>query len=419
MAQAQAAIHMVRKAEEARCIMEVMLFRSVSLRTARLLAGLFALTTFLLAAFLAGSWLYVYRYVSQEGTPPPPPLLQTLRPVAGTVSPLQVNYKLELPGRGEIFPALTAGSPADYWPVAILTISNASDRPVAQTVSAQIPGWSGRAQHSLIVGPHSTQDLRISPELLPRAFANQEFRRGTLEVRVSSPRDPDHYFQQRTVFLHSAYDLYWGKSFSNAQFIARWVTPHDPAVLRLVADARRYIRNGRLPGYGGSRKNEIQPQVRAQLNAIFQALKHSGISYVTSIYTFGDFTGDAQRIRLPQETLTLDTANCIDVSVAFASAVENLGMDPAIVLVPGHAFAGVRLGPDSPDWLYLDLTVLPRGTFQQGLERAEHWLKTTPPSQVLMVDVAAARALRIYPIPSAERQASVALSTADEGASLR
>src|SRR5579863_2849834 len=308
--------------------MEVMLFRSVSLRTARLLAGLFALTTFLLAAFLAGSWLYVYRYVSQEGTPPPPPLLQTLRPVAGTVSPLQVNYKLELPGRGEIFPALTAGSPADYWPVAILTISNASDRLVAQTVSAQIPGWSGRAQHSLIVGPHSTQDLRISPELLPRAFANQEFRRGTLEVRVSSPRDPDHYFQQRTVFLHSAYDLYWGKSFSNAQFIARWVTPHDPAVLRLVADARRYIRNGRLPGYGGSRKNEIQPQVRAQLNAIFQALKHSGISYVTSIYTFGDFTGDAQRIRLPQETLTLDTANCIDVSVAFASAVENLGMDP-------------------------------------------------------------------------------------------
>jgi len=379
--------------------MEVMLFRSVSMRTARLLAGLFALTTFLLAAALAGSWLYVYSYVSREGSPPPPPLLQTLRPVAGAVSPLQVNYKLELPGRGEIFPALTAGRPADYWPVAILTISNAGDRPVAQTVSAQIPGWSTRAQHSLIVGPHSTQDLRISPELLPRAFANQEFRRGTLEVRVSSPVDPDHYFQQRTVFLHSANDLYWGKSFSNAQFIARWVTPHDPAVLRLVADARRYIRNGRLPGYGGNRKNEVQPQVRAQLKAIFQALRHSGVSYVTSIYTFGDFTGDAQRIRLPEETLTLDTANCIDVSVAFASAVENLGMDPAIVLVPGHAFAGVRLGPESADWLFLDLTVLPRGTFQQGLERAEHWLKKTPPNQVLMVDVAAARALHIYPIP--------------------
>lgn len=395
-----------------------MLFRSVSQRAARLLAGLFALTTFLLAGALAGSWLYVYSYVSREGAPPPPPLLQALHPLAGVVSPLQVNYRLELPGRGEIFPALTAGRPADYWPVAILTISNASERPVAQTVSAQIPGWSGRAQHSLIVGPHSTQDLRISPELLPRAFANQEFRRATLEVRVSSPQGPEQYLQRRTVFLHSAYDLYWGRSFSNAQYIARWVTPHDPAVLRLVAQARRYIRNGRMRGYGSGEKMDVAPQVRAQAMAVFQALKRSGISYVTSIYTFGDFTGEAQRIRLPQETLTLDTANCIDVSVAFASAIENLGMDPAIVIVPGHAFAGVRLGPESAGWLYLDLTVLPRGTFQQALARAEHWLKKTPPNQVLTVDVAAARALRIYPIPSSERETAVTSRAAGETSSL-
>jgi hypothetical protein len=384
-----------------------MLLRSVSLRTARLLAALFALTTVVLAAALAGSWLYVYRYVSRESTPPPPPLSQAL-PQAESVSPLQLSYKLDLPGRGEIFPALTAGRPADYWPVAVLTISNASDRPVLQTVSAQIPGWSAPAGHSLIVGPHSTQNLQISPELLPRAFANQEFRRATLDVRVSGPQNPEHYFQRRTVFLHSAYDLYWGKSFSNAQFIARWVTPHDPAVLRLVAQARRYVRNGRMPGYGGSQKMDVAPQVRAQALAIFQALKQSGISYVTSIYTFGDFTGDAQRIRLPQETLTLDTANCVDVSVAFASAIENLDMDPAVVIVPGHAFAGVRLGPESPQWLYLDLTVLPGGTFQRALQRAQYWLKKTPPNRVLTVDVAAARALRIYPIPSPEREASVA-----------
>lgn len=390
---------------------------SVPLRAARLLAVLFAFTTLLFAAALAGSWYYVYQYVSGEGTPPPPPLLQALHPAAGTVSPLQINYKLDLPGRGEIFPALTAGRPADYWPVAVLTISNASDRPLAQTVEAQIPGWSARAQHSLIVGPHSTQNLRISPELLPRAFANQEFRRATLEVRVSGPQDPEHYFQERPVFLHSAYDLYWGRSFSNAQFIARWVTPHDAAVLRLVAEARRYVRNGRMPGYGDNNKVNAEPQVRGQAAAIFQALKHSGVSYVTSIYTFGDFSSEAQRIRLPQETLTLDTANCIDVSVAFASAVENLGMDPAIVLVPGHAFAGVRLGPEAQDWLYLDLTVLPRGTFPQALARAEHWLKKTPPSQVLMVDVAAARALRIYPIPSLE--GSVAVSAAGEGSIVR
>jgi hypothetical protein len=391
-----------------------MLFRSVSQRTVRLFALLFASTTVVLAAALIGSWLFVYRYVSREGTPPLPPLLQDLRPLAGPISPLQVDYKLDLPGRGEIFPALTAGRPADYWPVAVLTISNSSERPVAQTVSAQIPGWSAHAQHSLILGPHSTQNLQISPELLPQALENQEFRRAMLEVSVSSPQGLQHFFQRRPVFLHSAYDLYWGKSFSNAQFIARWVTPHDPAVLRLVASARRYIRNGRLPGYGGSQRMDVSPQVRAQAMAIFEALKRSGVSYVTSIYTFGDFTRNAQRIRLPQETLTLDTANCIDVSVAFASAIENLGMDPAIVIVPGHAFAGVRLGPEAQNWLYLDLTVLPKGTFQRAAARAEYWLGKTAPKEVLMVDVAAARALRIYPIPTTVPQARLATRVAGE-----
>ena len=41
-------------------------------------------------------------------------------------------------------------------------------------------------------------------------------------------------------------------------------------------------------------------------------------------------------------------------------------MKPVIVIVPGHAFTGVRLGPNSSDFLYLDLTVLPRGTFAAG-----------------------------------------------------
>ena len=48
--------------------------------------------------------------------------------------------------------------------------------------------------------------------------------------------------------------------------------------------------------------------------------------------------------------------------------------------------------------LYLDLTVLPRGTFQQAVARAQGWLKKTPPEQVLTVDVAAARAMGIYPM---------------------
>ena len=81
-------------------------------------------------------------------------------------------------------------------------------------------------------------------------------------------------------------------------------------------------------------------------------------------------------------------------------------MDPVIVIVPGHAFTGVRLAPDSQEILYLDLTVLPRGSFERARERAEYWLKKAPSDQVLVIDVAAARALGIYPLPEPVPQRS-------------
>ena len=131
-------------------------------------------------------------------------------------------------------------------------------------------------------------------------------------------------------------------------------------------------------------------------------MHHLGISYVDSMYTFGNFTSQAERVRLPRETLLSSSANCIDVSVAFASAMENLGIDPVFIIVPGHAFTGVRLTPESRKVLYLDLTVLPDGTFS----RADYWLKKTPSAHVLTIDVAAARALGIYPIPGPLAQPS-------------
>jgi hypothetical protein len=373
-----------------------MWLKGISERTARLLAALFLTTSLLLAAALAGTWWYTYRLLELNS---PPHLALVPNPPA---SPLQVRYQLDVPGRGEIFPALAAGSPSDSWPVAILTIANMSERPLLQTVSAEIPQWSRRLTTSVLVGPRETHAVRINPELLPQAYQNTEIRRTVIEVSASSPGNPSAYNQTCPVYLHSVSDLYWGTKFANAQFVARWVTPHDPAVIQLVASARKYVWRGRLAGYDLPRGNSptgVAAQVRSQARAVFQAMRHLSISYVDSMYTFGNFTSQAERVRLPRETLALSGANCIDVSVAFASAMENLGIDPVIVIVPGHAFTGVRLTPDSRQILYLDLTVLPDGSFEGAISRADDWLKRTPSNHVLVIDVAAARALGIYPIP--------------------
>jgi hypothetical protein len=323
---------------------------------------------------------------------------------SGPASPLQMQYQLNLPGRGEIFPALTGAKAADYWPVATLSVSNTSSKAVLQIISAEVRGWSAELRQTAVIGPHEVRTFNLDPELLGKAYANGEIHPAMLVVEVEDPATGHTFAQQRPVFIHSASDLFWGRKFANAQLLARWVTPHDDKILQLVAHAERLVPGGRFHGYNPVAGVNLTNQVRAQAAAVFRAMRRSGISYVSSIYTFGNYPGETQRIRMPRETLELSNANCIDVSVAFASALENLGMKPVVVIVPGHAFTGVRLGPNSQDILYLDLTVLPKGTFAAAESRAQAWLKRTPPSQVLTVDIGAARSLGIYPMPGAEKQ---------------
>jgi len=315
--------------------------------------------------------------------------------------PLSVSYKLDIPGGGEIFPALASSAPAEYWPVATLTIVNTSSQPLVDTVLAEIPDWSRQSAQTVNLAPHETRTLQLNPELLPQAFENGEIRPATLEVRASIFGTTLAYDETRPVYLHSASDFFWGDKFANAQFIARWVTPHDPAVLQLVSLARNYMPRGRLAGY--KLHDNAAPAVAAQVGdearAVFEAMKHLGVSYVDSIATFGNFASKTERVRLPRETLAMNVANCIDMSVAFASAMENLGMEPVIVLVPGHAFTGVRLAHGSSQILYLDLTVMPDGTFDAAVQRAQNWLQKTPKAQVNLIDIATARSRQIYPMP--------------------
>jgi hypothetical protein len=315
--------------------------------------------------------------------------------------PLSVSYKLDIPGGGEIFPALASSAPAEYWPVATLTMVNTSSQPLVDTVLAEIPDWSRQSAQTVNLAPHETRTLQLNPELLPQAFENGEIRPATLEVRASIFGTTLAYDETRPVYLHSASDFFWGDKFANAQFIARWVTPHDPAVLQLVSLARNYMPRGRLAGY--KLHDNAAPAVAAQVGdearAVFEAMKHLGVSYVDSISTFGNFASKTERVRLPRETLAMNGANCIDMSVAFASAMENLGMEPVIVLVPGHAFTGVRLAHGSSQILFLDLTVMPDGTFDAAVQRAQNWLQKTPKAQVNLIDIATARSRQIYPMP--------------------
>jgi hypothetical protein len=374
-------------------------------KLSRVLAWVFFLTTIGLGGTLVWGWLFVSKLALKPL--PDPPLPARMQASSGPASPLQIQYQLNMPGRGEIFPALAGAQAADYWPLATLSIANTATKPVLQIITAEVRGWSAELRLTAVIGPHEVRTFSLDPELLSKTYDNGEIRSATLVVEVQDPATGRSFAQQRPVFLHSASDLFWGRKFANAQLLARWVTPHDDRVLKLVSESEHFVPGRHLRGYNLVPGIKLDGQVRAQARAVFEAMRRSGISYVSSIYTFGSYPDETQRIRLPRETLELSNANCIDVSVAFASAMENLGMKPVIVIVPGHAFTGVRMGPNSQEILYLDLTVLPRGTFAAAVARAQAWLKKTPQSEVLTVDIGAARSLGVYPMPVAGGKPSV------------
>ncbi len=144
--------------------------------------------------------------------------------------------------------------------------------------------------------------------------------------------------------------------------LAAWVTPNAPEIMRLLRRAADLLPDGQITGY------QAKPAgVEAQVKAIFEVLKEQKIHYVNSTLCFGASQGELmQRIRLPSESLATQSANCIDGTVLMASVLEAATLNPAIVLLPGHAFLAWERAEDSGDWDYLETTMIGSHSFEQA-----------------------------------------------------
>jgi hypothetical protein len=148
----------------------------------------------------------------------------------------------------------------------------------------------------------------------------------------------------------------------------------------------------------------------AEIKSIFNAVRNAKVSYVNSTLSFGK-VGFAQRVRLPRESISKKSANCIDGAVLFASLFENIGLEPVIVLIPGHAFVEVRLASNSDQTLFIETTFVGRNiinsivsltsTFdaatKKGNEEYNQAIQKNS-SEVHIVDIKKARDLGIYPL---------------------
>ena len=183
---------------------------------------------------------------------------------------------------------------------------------------------------------------------------------------------------------------------------------------KLLRQAVDHHPQRRFVGYQGP-DSPVQRKltVREQVRAIFTALKKdANLLYVNSPLNFGSQGGQiTQRVRLPREILEAGgSANCIDGTVLFASLLELATLDPAIVLIHGHAFVGWRQWHNVKRYNFLETTAIGYAEFEAACEAAEvRFTKVKeagdldralfdPKGFARLIDVAECRQQGIYPL---------------------
>lgn len=138
----------------------------------------------------------------------------------------------------------------------------------------------------------------------------------------------------------------WRDDGEDHRWLPSFVLPRDPAVLKVVSSAQRYLRTllddctAGFDGYQQLNSDDsnsaavVDPQVRALWAALQQELPVNYINPPPS------YTSQSQRLRSPSEVFRGGAATCIDLALLFASCLEFVGIYPVLFLIEGHAFPG-------------------------------------------------------------------------------
>src|SRR5262249_14595983 len=176
------------------------------------------------------------------------------RPVAGAAAGQGASYQVRAGIDGEIYPVFanyaSLQKPSDRrFGMVTVEVSNPTASWLRQKVAVQVPGWSDREIQVAELAPGSAKTLMFAPSFQPRFYQNLEITAATATISVTDMAGQSVYETTTPVRLRSSEDIYWGKGFQYAPFIASWVTPHEALVESVLAQAKHYTPDHRLPAY--------------------------------------------------------------------------------------------------------------------------------------------------------------------------
>lgn len=251
---------------------------------------------------------------------------------------------------------------AETKPLVSVVVENVGRQIARLRVTSVVERYSATAVSTLELPPGDKKDVPQLPVFFSeRLRPVQEITRASLRVHIqhlSGATEIERSFPiwllARTTAYLEVCDPQSGQMIDLTPYLAAWVTPNTPQVMALLRRAASLHPERHITGYQAD-----EAGVEVQVRAIYAAVRQEQVEYINSVFCFGRAGGECmQRIRLPRETLKQRSANCIDGTVLVASVLEAASINPAIVLVPGHAFLAWEVQDGSGRWDYLETTLL-------------------------------------------------------------
>ncbi len=294
----------------------------------------------------------------------------------------------------------------------VMQITNEGKEDARVKVVSEIQEYTTEAVDTVLVGAGETVEVRQNPRLNPEAvdklnaqqpgsYRVQVYFLDEGEERVVTDDTSEIVIYSRRDFPlsisgfdeHEVYELF-----------SVMVTPHDPAVEELLRHAADYHPGGLMTSAYGGVENDENGAVWKRLEAIWEAeAKVYDLTYISTWVSFAP--GDVQRIRLPSEVLEQHSGNCIELTMLYAAAVEALDMEPAIILVPGHAFLAVRMDAVNANYYVVETTMIGQASFTEAVDFGKAELDEAMPhiangeSSYAFITIADNRELGINPVP--------------------
>ncbi|MGF7215762.1 hypothetical protein GGR92_001902 [Spirosoma lacussanchae] len=145
---------------------------------------------------------------------------------------------------------------------------------------------------------------------------------------------------------------------------AAYVNEDHPWIQELLQEALRKKYVDAFVGYQAG-----PSAVYRQVAAIWRVLQERGIRYSSSPAVVPVQHGVAsQPVRLIDDMAQYTQANCADGCVLLASVLRRVGLNPTLVVVPGHMFLGFDLDDDGEQQAYLETTLLGADTRRTAIQ---------------------------------------------------